>query len=223
MIEIKNRWNGEVLFRSQTATTVREAVEEAVRKAGERGERANLRNANLSGADLSGANLSGADLRDADLRGAYLRDADLSGANLSGANLRNANLSCANLSGADLVIPDWVPRVKQLHVKIIEAIETGGKLEMGEWHDDAKVDDAGAYCGTSHCRAGWCIAIAGQAGRVLEGVMGPAAAGALISLASSPELGGKVPNFYCGNDEALSDIRRVAELERASTAKESAT
>jgi len=77
MHEIKSV-SGAVLYRSDGATSLREAVIAAVR------EGADLRGANLSGADLSGAYLSGANLRDASLSGAYLR-----GANLRGAYLRD--------------------------------------------------------------------------------------------------------------------------------------
>jgi len=86
VIEINNRWDGGLLYRSETATTVKAAAVEAAKAC-----------ANLSGADLSGANLSGAYLS-----GAYLSRADLSGANLSGAYLSGANLSGAYLSGAYL-------------------------------------------------------------------------------------------------------------------------
>ena len=50
-IEIKNRFTGNVIFRSEKAATVKEALQEA-----------NLSRANLSGADLSGADLSRANL-----------------------------------------------------------------------------------------------------------------------------------------------------------------
>ena len=53
VIEIKNRWSGEVLYSGEYAS-LKEAVEAAV-KAG-----ANLRDANLDGADLGGADLRGA-------------------------------------------------------------------------------------------------------------------------------------------------------------------
>ena len=85
MMEIKSV-SGAVLYRSDGATSLREAVVAAVRE----------------GADLSGAYLSGADLRGANLRGAYLSGAYLSGAYLSGANLRDAYLSGADLRGANL-------------------------------------------------------------------------------------------------------------------------
>jgi len=97
--EIKNRWDGKVLF-SAGGETLRDVVKQAVQ------ERADLRGAdlygaNLSGANLRGANLYGANLGGADLGGANLDGADLDGANLYGANLDGANLGGANLSGAD--------------------------------------------------------------------------------------------------------------------------
>jgi uncharacterized protein YjbI with pentapeptide repeats len=90
MIEIKNRWTGQVIYTSQKET-LREAVIEAVESG-----------ANLSGADLSNANLIGAYLSGANLCNANLSGADLSGANLIGAYLIGADLSGADLSGADL-------------------------------------------------------------------------------------------------------------------------
>lgn len=77
-IQIKSIW-GSVLFESEKAETIKDAVYEA----------------DLSGADLSGASLRGADLREASLYGA-----DLSGADLRGANLREASLRGADLRGA---------------------------------------------------------------------------------------------------------------------------
>jgi uncharacterized protein YjbI with pentapeptide repeats len=66
MIEIKHRFENRVLFKSETATTIKEAIEEA------REQRADLSRAHLSGADLSGADLSGADLSRAHLSRANL-------------------------------------------------------------------------------------------------------------------------------------------------------
>ena len=93
--EIKNRWDGKVLF-SAGGKTLRDVVQQAVQSG------AGLRGADLGGADLGSANLSGADLGGANLRGANLRDANLRGAGLGGASLRGANLRDANLRGADL-------------------------------------------------------------------------------------------------------------------------
>jgi uncharacterized protein YjbI with pentapeptide repeats len=106
-IEIKNRWNGAVIYSFDVPDDVpsglalRHALEKAVSINADLSG-ADLRGANLRGADLSSANLSSANLRGADLRGADLSSADLSGADLRGADLSNADLSGADLSGADL-------------------------------------------------------------------------------------------------------------------------
>jgi hypothetical protein len=96
MIDILNRYTQSVLFHSETAQSIAEAVIES-KQGG-----ANLRGADLRGANLREADLSDADLREADLSEADLRVADLSEANLSEADLSWANLSEANLRGADL-------------------------------------------------------------------------------------------------------------------------
>ena len=100
LFEIKNRWNGEIIYKLECGS-----LKLCVKAAVEAG--AYLTGANLEGADLTGAYLTGADLEGADLGGAYLGDAylegaDLEGADLRGAYLRGANLRGANLTGADL-------------------------------------------------------------------------------------------------------------------------
>ena len=75
MLQIKNKYTGEVICEGETIAAAVSA---------------------------SLASLGDADLRGADLRGAYLRDAYLGGANLGGADLRDAYLSDANLGGAYL-------------------------------------------------------------------------------------------------------------------------
>ena len=161
-----------------------------------------LRDADLSGADLSGAVLRGADLSgavlsDADLRDADLRDADLRDADLSDADLSGADLSGAVLRGADVTLcPVTIPNI---HQEVYAAASAPGALNMGQWH-----------CGTAHCRAGWVVTLAGEGGKALEYAFGTPAAAALIYMASDPELG-RIPDFYCANDEALADMKRLAE------------
>ena len=174
---------------------------------------ADLRGADLSGAVLSGADLSGADLSDAVLSdavlsGAVLRGADLSGAVLSGAVLRGADLSDADLrgailSGADLsdAVLSGAPKIENIHQVVYEAASALGALDMTKWH-----------CGTSHCRAGWVVTLAGDEGRALEERIGTPAAASLIYLASDPDLG-KFPDFYCTNATALADMKARAEAE----------
>jgi hypothetical protein len=167
-----------------------------------------LRYADLSDAVLSGADLSDADLRNADLSGAYLRNADLSGADLSDAYLRNAVLSGAVLRDADLSGADLsgVPEIKNIHQTIYEAVSKPDALDMSTWHK----------CETTHCRAGWVIALAGEAGAAMEFCMGTPTAAALIYLKSDPKIE-KIPNFYADNADALADMKRLAELEATAT------
>jgi hypothetical protein len=200
--DVLNRWSGKVQFTAEIECATSASVRVKMGLA--------LRGAVLSGADLSGADLSGAVLSDADLRGAVLSGADLSGADLSGADLsgadlsdavlRGAVLSGADLSGADLSGAD-IPVIENIDSKILAAIEAGGTLDMGSWHS----------CETSHCRAGWAITIAGEAGLDLEKSVGSSAAGALIYAKSAPTL--PVPNFYSDDDEALADIKARAAAE----------
>ena len=175
MIEIKHRDTNATIYRSDTATTVREAVEEAV-NAG----------ANLSYAYLGSANLAGANLSYANLGSANLTNANLSYANLGSAILTNANLGGFN-----------APSIPDIDAAILAAIENGGTLEMGEWHT----------CETTHCRAGWAIHLAGDAGRALETRIGPSAAGALIYAASGSH---PVPYWHAANAKAMADLRERA-------------
>ena len=130
---------------------------------------------------------------------AYSSGADLSGAVLSGAVLSGAVLRGAVLRGADNI-----PAIPALDTKILAAIEAGGNLDMSAWHK----------CETTHCRAGWAITLAGEAGHKLEFKFGSAAAGALIYAKSYPDQ--PIPNFYAGNAEALEDIKRRAAADPAS-------
>ena len=235
-IEIKNRWSLKVQFTAEIecdesasiGVKLGLALKWAIKTKADLRD-AVLRDADLSDADLSGAVLRGADLRGADLRDAVLRDADLSGAVLRGAVLRGADLSGAVLSGAVLrdadlsgavlrgadlsgaVLRDadlsdaknmpFVPFIPDLDGKILAALgKEGCKLEMNNWHT----------CETTHCRAGWAITLAGDSGRTLESMMGPAAAGAIIYATCYP--GMKIPNFYADNNEALKDIKSRAAL-----------
>ena len=113
--------------------------------------------------------------------------ADLRGANLRGAYLGGANLRDAN-----------APIVPNIDAAILAAIEAGGKLEMDKWHS----------CGMTHCRGGWAITLAGEPGRELEQLFGPAVAGSLIYAASRPDK--RIPDFYASTEDALADIRAAA-------------
>ena len=212
-IEIKNRWSGKVQFTAEIeceadATAGVKKMGLAVRWAYGSGadlSGAVLRGADLSGADLSGAVLSDADLRGADLSGAVLRGADLSGAVLSDAVLSDADLRDADLRGAVLcgaVLRD-APKIENIHQTVYAAASAEKALDMSDWHSP---------CGTSHCRAGWVVTLAGEAGKTLEDRIGTRAAASLIYLASDPKLE-RFPDFYCDNASALADMKERAEKE----------
>jgi uncharacterized protein YjbI with pentapeptide repeats len=96
-IEIKDRFNGKVLFAHDQENNSVKATLEAGIKA-----KADLSYADLNGANLNGAYLNGAYLGEACMSGAYMCDAYLKGAYLGGTNLNNAYLSYADLNGAYL-------------------------------------------------------------------------------------------------------------------------
>ena len=180
---------------------------------------ANMRGANMSGAclyqaDMFGANMRYANMRDADMGGANMRGVDMRGASMRGANMRNTNFAGANMRGVDMrgasmrgaILPEGIPTIKYIHQKIYAAASQPGALNMKNWH----------ACETTHCRAGWVIVLAGEAGKSLEKELGTPVAAALIYYASDPALE-KVPDFYEGKAAALADMRRLAEMEAAAT------
>jgi hypothetical protein len=124
------------------------------------------------------------------------------------ADLRRANLSGANLSGADLRRADLsgVPRIANIHQAVYSAASKPDALDMATWHT----------CDTTHCRAGWVITLAGDAGRAMEWCIGTSTAAAIIYMASDPGIE-RIPNWHASNEDALADMRRLAEAEAART------
>lgn len=95
------------------------------------------------------------------------------------------------------------PVIENIHQKVYEAASRPGALNMGLWH---------SRCGTSHCRAGWVIELAGEAGYELENKYGPADAARIIYLASDPTIE-SFPSFSTTDERALADMKHMAELE----------
>jgi hypothetical protein len=80
---------------------------------------------------------------------------------------------------------------------------------MRQWHGDDE------FCGTTHCRAGWVTHLAGEAGKAMEVYWGGTNHAAwLIYKASDPEIEGR-PNFFATKEEAIADMRTLAEKEAA--------
>ena len=86
-------------------------------------------------------------------------------------------------------------------------------LEMGSWHTNENVVD-GAHCGTTHCLAGWAVALGGKAGYELEQQTDTAWAALQIFRLSSPSIPVRMHFFYQSNEEGLAGIRERAEQER---------
>ena len=103
--------------------------------------------------------------------------------------------------------PD-IPVIENIHQKVLAAIEAEPKqFDMRTWHGENA-------CGTTHCRGGMVVHLAGEAGRALEAFHDTPLAAFLIYQASSPNLPVRFPRFYETNEKAMTDIERMAELER---------
>jgi hypothetical protein len=76
---------------------------------------------------------------------------------------------------------------------------------MQSWHT----------CNTTHCRAGWVVHLAGEAGYALERFHDTALAAQLIYRESSPSNPVPPTRFYETNEQALADMKRLAEEEAA--------
>ena len=74
-------------------------------------------------------------------------------------------------------------------------------LDMRNWHS----------CQTTHCRGGWVVHLAGEAGYALERFHNPPLAAQLIYEASGFKI--NPGRFYDGDDDALADMKRLAEEE----------
>jgi uncharacterized protein YjbI with pentapeptide repeats len=198
--KIKNRWSDKVQFVAEIDCDKDTSIDVKIGLAVKWAIKAR---ANLSDANLAGANLARANLADANLADAYLADAYLADAYLAGANLARANLAGANLARAKKIDPADIPVIPNIDAAILAEIERGGVLDMGAWHGPHD-----HWCGTTHCRAGWAIHIAGEKGKALEDRVGAQLAGTLIYQASRP--GVPTPWFFDSNEGALADLRKCA-------------
>ena len=95
------------------------------------------------------------------------------------------------------MFPKGVPIVPDLDKRMLESVD-GLRLDMGRWH-----------CGSTHCRAGWAVVLAGEEGLALEVSLGTETAARLIYEASTGRI---APDFFATQEDAIADIRRCAEL-----------
>ena len=102
--------------------------------------------------------------------------------------------------------PPPTPTIHNIHQAIYAAASAPRALEMSNWHT----------CENTHCRAGWAVTLAGEAGRALEAFYSTSLAAMLIYDASAPDFKINPARFYDSNDDALADMKRLAEQEKMS-------
>lgn len=92
------------------------------------------------------------------------------------------------------------PIVPNIHTLVKEAVTAKDhRLDMATWHT----------CETTHCRGGWVVTLAGDAGKKLEQATTTEFAAMQIYRASSPIRVSPV-RFYETNAAAMADIERCA-------------
>lgn len=99
-----------------------------------------------------------------------------------------------------------IPIIENIHQKIYAAASQPLGLDMSTWHSNT--------CNTTHCRAGWIVHLAGEAGYALENFHGGNTLVAALSIihASSP-IEVDCPQFFEGNEAAMEDMKKCAESE----------
>jgi hypothetical protein len=92
-----------------------------------------------------------------------------------------------------------VPVIENIDARVFEACSKENALDMESWH----------VCNTTHCRAGWVVHLAGEAGYALERFHNTPLAAQLIYAASGSPI--NPCRFYDSNEEALADMKARAE------------
>ncbi len=91
-----------------------------------------------------------------------------------------------------------MPRIENIHQRVYAAVTaTPDALNMSTWHT----------CETTHCRAGWVVTLAGDAGKALEMFHGPLLAAQLIYRESGSPIA--PARFFDSNEDALADMKRL--------------
>jgi hypothetical protein len=101
--------------------------------------------------------------------------------------------------------PPPVPIIPDIHKAVYAAASHPGSLAMENVHT----------CENTHCRGGWIVTLAGEAGRNLERFYNWELAAMKIYDASAPGFKINPARFYDSNAAALEDMKRLAEAEQA--------
>lgn len=98
------------------------------------------------------------------------------------------------------VAVDAIPKIPDIHKAVYDAVSKPYALNMATWHS----------CDTTHCRAGWVVTLAGEAGKKLEKKTSTAFAAQQIYKASGYLI--SPCRFYDSDEEAMADMKRLAEV-----------
>jgi hypothetical protein len=96
-----------------------------------------------------------------------------------------------------------IPAIPNIHTTVYEAASQPDALKIETWHQ----------CENTHCRAGWAVTLAGADGKALEARFNTELAAMLIYRESGSPI--NPARFYDSNDDALADMKRLAEAEAA--------
>jgi hypothetical protein len=94
--------------------------------------------------------------------------------------------------------PPVIPKIENIHQRVYAAVSTPNALNMAAWHT----------CDTTHCRAGWVVHLAGEAGYALERFHNTPLAAQLIYEASGYKI--NPGRFYDSDADALADMKNLA-------------
>jgi hypothetical protein len=111
---------------------------------------------------------------------------------------------CSDMAPMKLGTAIQIPVIPNIHASVLTAVQGKGALDMSEWHT----------CETTHCRAGWVVTLAGEAGRKLEERTSTLFAAMRIYKESSPIRVSPV-RFFDNNEKAMEDIQRCAQDEQS--------
>ena len=105
-----------------------------------------------------------------------------------------------NVAPGKKLKPIAIPKIANIHAKVYAAAtRKPDALGMSTWHT----------CGTTHCRGGWIVTLAGAKGKALEAFFNTELAAMLIYKESGYEI--NPCRFYDNNEDALADMKRLAE------------
>jgi hypothetical protein len=99
-----------------------------------------------------------------------------------------------------LFAPPTIPVIPNIHQAVYAAASTPESLDMATWHK----------CKNTHCRAGWIVTLAGEAGKQLEQFHDTLLAAMLIYDASDPSFKINPARFFDTNEAALADMKKLA-------------